>query len=86
MSEDLHITDHARERMLERGCSVDEVEETLVSGEVSRSVTKYQRKEKTFPVQLKRLEQRLREKRVEVIFLREGERTHVVSVVVRYVV
>jgi hypothetical protein len=33
MSEEIHITDHARDRMLERGCSVDEVEQTLSASE-----------------------------------------------------
>jgi hypothetical protein len=85
MAEDLRITDHARERMLERGCSVDEVEETIRTGAASRGRTVYQSKEKTFPVQVMRLEERYREKRVEVVFIRDADTAHVVTVIARYV-
>lgn len=78
------IIDHARERMLERGASDDEVRMTLEEGTPSEAKSGRKAKEKIFAYDGFWQGRRYPQKKVQVIYVEEGEELVVLTVYVYY--
>ncbi len=78
------IIDHARQRMLERGASEDEVHDTMLSGTAASAKAGRQAKERVFPYNSDWQGRRHPQKKVRVIYVQEAERLVVITVYAYY--